>query len=259
MFRSSLSVIFTALWFLLYPLGSYAYDDYDSSGYSSDDNYYSGGDSYYSNDDNYYSHQAYDDSPGYQRSNDDDDPYYSNRRSAQRAWQDDDNPYYRNRYNRSRASDDETPRRRQYRAKADYSSRLPSQISPPGEKLILIDPNVHAWGAYTPQGELIRAGQATAGSDWCEDLGRPCRTRAGSFRIFSLGDSDCISTKFPLPEGGAPMPYCMYFNGAEALHGSNELADANISHGCVRIHVNDAEWLRFNFATIGTRVVIKPY
>ena len=55
------------------------------------------------------------------------------------------------------------------------------------------------------------------------------------------------------------MPYCMYFHGNQALHGSHETADANISHGCVRLHVGDAEWIRFNFANVGTKVIIKPY
>lgn len=140
-----------------------------------------------------------------------------------------------------------------------FISRLPKQIET-NEKTIVIDPHVHAWGAYSAQGKLIRAGLATAGAKWCEDIGRPCRTKTGVFRIQSLGDSDCISNKFPVDEGGgAPMPYCMYFNGGQALHGSHELAEANLSHGCVRIHVQDAQWLRFEFANIGTKVIVKPY
>src|SRR5579885_928931 len=124
---------------------------------------------------------------------------------------------------------------------------LPSQISPPGEKIIIVDPNVHEFGAYTSDGILVRSGLAVAGSGWCRDLRRPCRTRSGTFRIYSLGGPGCKSHKFPLPHGGAPMPYCMFFNGSQALHGSYELAYANISHGCVRLHVSDARWLRYNF------------
>lgn len=139
-----------------------------------------------------------------------------------------------------------------------YSSRL-SQNIPTSEKVIIVNPRVHAWGAYSADGKLIRAGLATAGSSWCNDLDRACRTRAGTFRIQTLGDSDCISSKFPLGEGGAPMPYCMYFNGSQALHGSHELGEANLSHGCVRISVSDARWLRFNFARVGTKVVVKSY
>lgn len=146
-------------------------------------------------------------------------------------------------------------------------SLFPAQIEAPGEKLIIVNPNVHAWAAYMPDGELVRTGMATAGNNWCRDLGRPCRTKAGSFRIYSLGNSSCKSTKFPVHRGGAPMPYCMFFNGGQALHGSYEVVQANVSHGCVRLKVHDAEWLRYDFVEgpnstnnfQGTRVIIKPY
>lgn len=145
-------------------------------------------------------------------------------------------------------------------ASADFSSRLPSSISSTGKKVVLVDPNVHAWGAYE-NGQLVRSGQASAGSDWCSDLGRRCHTAAGTFHINSLGSANCKSTMFPIPRGGAPMPYCMFFNRNEALHGvpEGEVGEGNFSHGCVRLHVADAEWLRFNFATIGTTVIVKPY
>lgn len=149
----------------------------------------------------------------------------------------------------------------------NYDSGLPEQIQPLGEKLIIVDPNVHEWGAYSSDGELVRSGIATSGSNWCRDLHRRCHTKSGSFRIYSLGSSGCISHRFPLPRGGAPMPYCMYFNGGQALHGSYEVVDGNISHGCVRLHVDDARWLRFDFVEgpnasnnyRGTRVVVRPY
>ncbi len=44
------------------------------------------------------------------------------------------------------------------------------------------------------------------------------------------------------------MPYCMFFNGNQGLHGSPYVMEGNVSHGCVRLSVSDAEWLRFNFA-----------
>lgn len=169
---------------------------------------------------------------------------------------------YESRYSNYYQSDEHETRhyrRHQSHHLGSYYSRLAQQISGHGERVIIVDPHVHAWGAYTEDGRLIRAGLASAGSGWCHDLGRPCRTRSGTFRIHSLGDSDCYSKKFPLGEGGAPMPYCMYFNGGQGIHGSYELAEGNISHGCVRISVSDAEWLRFNFAHIGTKIIIRPY
>lgn len=161
----------------------------------------------------------------------------------------------------------ETSRKTIYRKKisendinpSTYDYNLPARITTT-EKTILVDPNVHAWGAYAANGKLIRAGLATAGAEWCDDIGRACKTKAGVFRIYSLGDGDCTSSKYPISQGGgAPMPYCMYFNGAEGLHGSNQVVEDNISHGCVRLRVSDAKWLRYHFATQGTKVIIKHY
>lgn len=148
-----------------------------------------------------------------------------------------------------------------------YASPLPQRISPPGEKVIIVNPNVHAWGAYSANGDLVRSGAATAGNSWCRDIRRSCKTKAGSFRIYSLGSSHCKSSKYPVGRGGAPMPYCMFFHGGQALHGSYQVVRANVSHGCVRLHVEDAAWLRFNFVNgpsknngyRGTRVIIRPY
>lgn len=139
------------------------------------------------------------------------------------------------------------------------SSRMPSKIEATGEKTIIVNPRVHAWGAYTASGELLRSGTATSGGNYCPDIRRSCHTRSGSFRIYSLGSASCKSHKYPLPRGGAPMPYCMFFNGGQGLHGSYNVVKGNVSHGCVRLHVADAAWLRFNFANIGTKVVVKPY
>jgi len=148
-------------------------------------------------------------------------------------------------------------------------SPFPLHTQPaPGEKVVLIDPLYYAWGAYDPDGTLVRWGPISAGSDWCRDMDEPCQTNPGDFRVFSLGSSECISHKFPLPDGGAPMPYCMYFNNGQALHGEpNGLPGYNASHGCVRLYVNDAEWLRYDFVEApnaynhfrGTRIIVNSY
>ncbi|EKD70952.1 MAG: Enhanced entry protein EnhA [uncultured bacterium] len=144
---------------------------------------------------------------------------------------------------------------------------LPEFIKPPHEKTIIVNPNIHAWGAYNKNGKLIRWGIATAGAISCPDEGNSCYTKPGYYRIYSLGNESCISRKYPSPDGGAPMPYCMYFNGGQALHGSSDVVFNNESHGCVRIHVSDAKWLRYQFAEgpnannqfRGTRIIIKAY
>lgn len=148
-----------------------------------------------------------------------------------------------------------------------YGGSMPSSISPPGEKVIIVDPSVHLFGAYDANGNLLRTGMVTAGNSWCRDIHRSCRTKVGSFRIYTLGGPGCKSHRYPLPHGGAPMPFCMFFNGNQGLHGSYEVVRGNVSHGCVRMHVADARWLRYNFVDgpsskngyRGTRVVVRPY
>lgn len=145
---------------------------------------------------------------------------------------------------------------------------FPKEMQSLGEKVVVVDPINVAWGAYDEDGKLVKWGPASLGANYCRDIDDECRTHAGSFRIYSLGSSDCISHKFPLPDGGAPMPYCMYFNNGQALHGEpNGLPGYNASHGCVRLYVNDAEWLRYYFVEgpspsndyRGTRVVVGSY
>jgi hypothetical protein len=147
-------------------------------------------------------------------------------------------------------------------------SPFPLAIEAPEEKVVVIDLAQNAWGAYDEDGSLVRWGPATGGRDQCSDSDESCRTKEGTFRIYSLGSSNCVSTKFPLPDGGAPMPYCMFFNGGQALHGSPKgVIRGNESHGCVRLYVSDAEWLRYDFVEgpdaynnyRGTKVIVKPY
>ena len=142
-----------------------------------------------------------------------------------------------------------------------YAELLPQNVAFGREKVILVDPKKFAWGAYDEHGKLVHAGIASAGADFCKDEGRPCHTAVGTFRIYSLGNADCISKTYPLGEGGSYMPYCMFFHDGESLHGSPDqmLGEANISHGCVHMRIPDVAWLRYNFAQVGTKVVVLPY
>lgn len=137
--------------------------------------------------------------------------------------------------------------------------QFPSYRPPTGSKIIIVDPNQHAWGAYGPDGVLVAQGPASTGKAYCPDLGQPCKTPAGLYSVYRKGGADCKSSIFPIPKGGAPMPYCMFFSGGYALHGSYDVPNYNASHGCVRLHPSDAEWLSDNFVTIGTKVRIMAY
>lgn len=114
------------------------------------------------------------------------------------------------------------------------------------------------WKAYR-NGRLVRSGRASGGKGYCPDVRRRCRTPIGNFRVYRKQGPGCHSSKYPLPRGGAPMPYCMHFYRGYAIHGSNNVPNYNASHGCIRVPPSDARWLNRNFMRIGTRVIVKSY
>lgn len=135
-------------------------------------------------------------------------------------------------------------------------SPFPLSIEAPGEKLVKVDLDKLAWGAYDANGSLVSWGPASGGRGWCEDVGLPCRSATGVYRVLVKGNSHCVSNVFPLPNGGAAMPFCMHYYRAFALHGSFEAPGYNDSHGCIRMFINDARWLNEKFTTIGTKVIV---
>ena len=139
-----------------------------------------------------------------------------------------------------------------------YAS-LPSRFQTNGERTFVFSPKEREWGAYDADGYQVAGGQANGGADMCNDIGRPCRTPVGAFRISRRGDSSCVSSKYPLGEGGAPMPYCMFFKGGNAIHGSPYISNRNGSHGCIRVRTKAAAWLSRYFMRNGTKVVVLPY
>lgn len=130
------------------------------------------------------------------------------------------------------------------------------QVSNP--TVFVFDPKRFTWAAYR-NGVLVKTGRASGGANYCKDVGRPCRTPQGKFRIYSLGSAGCKSGKYPRPNGGAPMPHCMFFHGGYAIHGSPHVPLHNASHGCIRVKPKDAKWLRHNFIKVGTEVIVRPY
>lgn len=141
------------------------------------------------------------------------------------------------------------------------------QIEPTHKKLVVFDPNLHAWGAYDVGGKLVRWGPAAGGKSWCPDVNSSCYTVVGKYTVYRKGGAECKSNKFPLPNGGAPMQYCMFFKGGYALHASNDVPGYNASHGCVRMYLEDARWLNQEFIELpdknnpnsGTDVLVMPY
>lgn len=146
-------------------------------------------------------------------------------------------------------------------------SPFPRYIQPDGEKTIYVSQKQLAWGAYDAAGELIWWGPLSSGSANCSEALGGCKTPTGSFRVIRKQDIDCVSTAFPIRadgnNGGAIMPFCMHFFRGYALHGSEVIPGYRDSHGCVRMFIEDAQWLNEEFIDVpgeggmkGTRVVI---
>lgn len=132
------------------------------------------------------------------------------------------------------------------------------KIEAEGNKQIRVDLEELAWGAYDEQGELVKWGPISGGKGYCEDTDSRCGTVTGEFVVQRKQGEGCVSGKFPLPDGGAPMPFCMHFYGGYALHGSATVPGYHASHGCVRLFVDDAQWLNEDFVDVGkTKVIIR--
>lgn len=129
-------------------------------------------------------------------------------------------------------------------------SPLPQQIPASGQELIKVDLSDFAWAAYDPNGTLVNWGPISGG--------KSSSTITGTFTFYRKQGGGCVSSKYPIPRGGAPMPYCMHFKGGYAMHGSPTVPGFHASHGCVRLFTDDAKWLNQNFVDTGsTKVMIQ--
>jgi hypothetical protein len=123
---------------------------------------------------------------------------------------------------------------------------------------IVVDLDELAWGAYSEEGELVKWGPISGGKRFCPDVKRPCPTLQGDFTVYREGTAKCKSKKFPVGKGGAKMPFCMFYDGGYAIHGSYSVPGYHASHGCVRTFIDDARWLNEDFVQRGwTRVTIR--
>ncbi len=128
------------------------------------------------------------------------------------------------------------------------------------EKLFIFDPKVSAWAAYDKDGKRVLTGGGSGGSDLCEHNKKSCRTVTGSFRVYAKRGPNCISHEYPVDtEGGAKMPYCMYFYRGYTIHAAYYVPHQSSSHGCIRVYPSAAKWLNENFMDIGTRIIVLSY
>lgn len=137
---------------------------------------------------------------------------------------------------------------------------FPKVIPALGHKLFVFDPKAWAWAAYDAEGQRVMTGSGSGGQDFCEDVQKPCRTVTGTFHVYNKRGVDCKSGEYPVEtEGGAKMPYCMYFYQGFTIHAAYDVPLHNSSHGCVRVLPSAAKWLNEQFITIGTEVDILSY
>ena len=139
-----------------------------------------------------------------------------------------------------------------------YRSGFPRKRPATGRRVFIFSPRLLRWAAYDANGRLVRTGRASGGRGYCRDIGRSWRTPRGVFRVKSKGSKYCRSSRYPRPRGGAPMPYCTFFYGHYAIHGSPDVPNYNASHGCIRVKPHAAAWLS-GFLRIGTTVIVRPY
>ena len=139
-------------------------------------------------------------------------------------------------------------------------NNFPLKINPRGEKIFIFDPKVAAWAAYDQYGNRVMTGSGSGGKDYCEDVHKPCRTVTGVFRVYNKRGANCLSGEYPVEtEGGAKMPYCMYFFQGYTIHAGYEVPNYNTSHGCIRVLPSAAKWLNEKFITRGTPVIVLSY
>ncbi|MDA9272088.1 L,D-transpeptidase [bacterium] len=137
---------------------------------------------------------------------------------------------------------------------------FPLQVPASGQRQFIFDPKASAWAAYDEDGHRVMTGSASGGRDMCEDVGKPCRTVTGTFHVYNKRGINCKSGEYPVEtEGGAKMPYCMYFFQGFTIHAAYEVPPYNSSHGCVRVLPSAAKWLNEEYIKIGTRVTVLSY
>ncbi len=137
---------------------------------------------------------------------------------------------------------------------------FPQKIEALGKRHFVFDPKISAWAAYDEQGQRIITGSGSGGMDFCKDVNQPCRTITGTFKVYNKRGENCRSGEFPVEtEGGARMPYCMYFYRGFTIHAAYEVPGHSSSHGCIRVWPSAAKWLNEEFITIGTTVTVLSY
>jgi lipoprotein-anchoring transpeptidase ErfK/SrfK len=135
-------------------------------------------------------------------------------------------------------------------ARADSSESIAVQVESlrqSEQRWIQIDlssQRLFAWEGGTPVHAVIVS------------TGKPeTPTRTGVFEIQSMHPlARMQGADYDVPD----VPWTMYYDGGYAIHGAYWHDDFGtpVSHGCVNVAVDHAEWL-FNWADLGTPVIVQ--
>jgi hypothetical protein len=147
---------------------------------------------------------------------------------------------------------------KKYKNYKNRDSGLASSRPATGRRVFIFNPNSQRWAVYERDGSLVRTGHGSAGRHYCPDVRRGCKTPSGTYSLRAKMGPGFRSSRYPLPRGGAPMPYAMFFSKYYAIHGSNDVPHYNASHGCVRVYTSDARWLS-GYLPYGSTIIIRPY
>lgn len=138
---------------------------------------------------------------------------------------------------------------------------LPLQTSK--KTFVLVSPSHYAWGLFKDR-QLVRWGPAVCGGNFCQDVGRSCRSPTGTFSIKEVAGPDRRSGSYPKLEAaegnGALMPYFMRITEyGVGLH-ARYIRGRHETHGCIGMFYDDAKWLNEEYASKGGgRVIVARY
>lgn len=118
-------------------------------------------------------------------------------------------------------------------------------------KYIVVDIKRQFMGLYEC-GSLIASFPISSGTKTRGPKGESYQTPTGLFRVLAK-DADHESSKYPEPDGGAPMPHAVKFISSGYWFHGGDLVGYAASHGCIRLLYEDAPKV-FAWADIGTPV-----
>lgn len=133
---------------------------------------------------------------------------------------------------------------------------------------LVFSPRDLAWGLYV-DGNLKMWGAAAGGREYCENLGRTCRTPVGTFKVIATyGATGSLAR----PIGCAqcePIPFFTLFHLSDEIERAQvgvgvhpgDINGEHLSHGCVRTSYQSARYIHEFYENLppGSSVTVLQY